>query len=99
MSRSYKFCPFRVHRRPRGHKQALIQGVRSGAVPPNAWDDIPHDKAAFFPYELVERFVKEGRNPAWIALKIHHRVGGHKRAEKMIARTIKRRKIIEYRML
>jgi hypothetical protein len=99
MSRSYKFCPFGIFRSPRGHKQALIQEVRSGAVPPNNWDDIPHDKMAFFPYELVERFVKEGKSTEWIVRKIHHRVGGFKRAEEMVRRTLKRKAIIGYRMM
>lgn len=77
----------------------LIQEVRSRAIPPNNWDDIPHDKIAFFPYELVDRFVKEGKNTEWIVRKIHHRVGGFKRAEEMVRRSLKRKQIIEYRMV
>jgi hypothetical protein len=76
----------------------LAEGVRNGAVPPDAWDDLVHDKQAFFPYELVSRFLKEGKSPAWIVQKIHHRVG-HKRAEEMVRKILNIKAIIAYRMM
>jgi hypothetical protein len=41
MSKTIRRVPRGFFRSPKGHKQALINEVRHGAIPPDAWDDIP----------------------------------------------------------
>ena len=43
MSRTVKNRPFSVVRRPRGYRQAVIAGVRPGARPPSANEDLQFD--------------------------------------------------------
>jgi hypothetical protein len=60
MSRTYKKYPHRYFRRPRGHRQALVNGVRSKAVPPSSWDDINHDYQCWKPHDIALALHKKG---------------------------------------
>jgi transposase len=43
-------------RRPRGRKQALVNNLRKGATPPDAWDDIPAAHAGKL-YNMINRMI------------------------------------------
>ena len=58
MSRTLKQMPYHCLRHPKGHKQALVQGAR--AVPPDPWDDIPHDKQAWQAWQAARSMVIDG---------------------------------------
>lgn len=60
MGKTYKKYPLMYYRQPRGRKQALVQGARKKAVPPDAWDDIRCDKQCWLPYDLGHRFHEAG---------------------------------------
>jgi hypothetical protein len=60
MGKTYKRFSKGFLRKPRGRKQALIQGARKKAVPPRAWDDLPLGKQCWFPTELACRFCRKG---------------------------------------
>jgi len=55
MSRTCKHFPFACHRSPRGWKRAVINNVRSGAVPPHANDDKNYDKQCFLPQRIAQQ--------------------------------------------
>lgn len=59
MSRTRKTYPSGCFRNPRGHRQALIEGVKPKKVPPSAWDDIAIDKQCWTPYRVAEGMVKK----------------------------------------
>ena len=60
MSRTWKKYPRSYFRRPRGRKQALIAGVRHGAVPPDEWDDIHLDKQCWLPQKVANGLAAKG---------------------------------------
>jgi len=45
MSKTYKkgLAYAKCFRHPKGKKQAIINGARLGAIPPDAWDDLSVD--------------------------------------------------------
>jgi hypothetical protein len=53
MSRTRKRFPRTMFRCPRGRKQALVAGVRKGAIPPDEWDDVPFDKQCWLPMKIA----------------------------------------------
>jgi len=60
MSRTYKKYPYGYFRHPRGHRQALVNKVRPGAVPPDAWDDICVDNQCWKPHDIALALHKKG---------------------------------------
>jgi hypothetical protein len=60
MSRTRKRFPRTMYRCPRGRKQALVAGVRKGAVPPDSWEDIRFDKQCWLPLRVSDRMRKRG---------------------------------------
>lgn len=66
MSRTYKkggFGRWGYYRRPKGRKQAKIQGCRNKAIPPDAWDDVSHDKSNFVIYNIARKLhIEKGWN-------------------------------------
>lgn len=54
MSRTYKKYTGNCFRSPRGHRQALVAGLRKSKVPPNAWDDISFDKTVYMPHRVAD---------------------------------------------
>lgn len=63
MSRTTRRFPIgSYHRKPRGWKRAVANNARYGAIPPNAWDDIPISKECWFPWELAFRLHAEGKS-------------------------------------
>ena len=60
MSRTRKRFPRTMFRCPRGRKQALVAGVRKGAVPPDSWDDVQFDKQVWLPLRVAERMRAKG---------------------------------------
>jgi hypothetical protein len=73
MSRTYKTSRNRL-RNPRGQKQALIQGARKRAVPPD-WDDKPLDKQCRVHYKVAVQLLKAGEAKDEVINKIRHRSG------------------------
>ena len=49
------FCRF-----PKGRKAAKINSVRNGAIPPDAWDDIPHSDENFIPGKVLRKLHRRG---------------------------------------
>ena len=70
MSKTYKKLPHGCLRSPRGRRQALINGVRKGAIPPDPWDDIQHDDQCYNAWEVAEEMIKQMMNDE----EIHHRI-------------------------
>jgi hypothetical protein len=68
MGKTHRRLPIGFLRSPRGRKQALIQGCRYKAIPPDGWDDIPAQKEAMFPYDIARRFHVEGM-PREVAIR------------------------------
>ena len=60
MGKTYKKYVRGYHRSPRGHKQAIINGARKGAIPPDAWDDVNHDPQVYIPYRVASKLHKQG---------------------------------------
>ena len=44
-------------RKPKGRKQAKINNVRKGAIPPDSWDDVQHDDQCYVVYRLLEKMI------------------------------------------
>jgi len=66
MARTYKKYTGMCYRSPRGRVQARRAGVRKGAVPPDAWDDIAFDKQVYLPYTVAKGLAKEGYSYGYI---------------------------------
>jgi hypothetical protein len=60
MGKTVKKMPREYFRHPRGHKKALVEGVRKGAVPPNSYDDVPYDRQVWQPHQAAREMVKHG---------------------------------------
>jgi len=60
MGKTYKKCPDGHYRNPRGRKQAIINGARYGATPPDAYSDIRADDHCFVPYKVSSKMKKYG---------------------------------------
>ena len=63
MSRTYKKYTGNCFRSPRGHRQALVAGLRKRKVPPNAWDDISYDKQVYLPYRVADGMAAKAESP------------------------------------
>jgi hypothetical protein len=84
MSRTYRNIPHSYFRNPKGKKQALINGVRKKAVPPDSWDDIPFNKEVWTVTRVINEM--EGRfTEAEIIQKIANKFKlSYKEAEKIV---------------
>lgn len=49
-----------IFKHPRGRRQAIVNGVRPGAVPPDEWEDNFKGQEAFLPYRIARRVKREG---------------------------------------
>ena len=58
MSRTFRKIPHSCVRSPRGRKQAIINDARKGAIPPDAWDDQPHNKECWTPQSVAYKLSK-----------------------------------------
>lgn len=75
MSRTYKKRPQGYFRGPRGHKRAVIQGARDGAIPPDPWDDKPIDKQAWVYQTVAEQLVKKQVGDEHIIRRLRNKFG------------------------
>lgn len=73
MSRTYKKIPHGYYRHPRGKKQALINGVRFKAIPPDSWEDEYFDKQVWLPQAQVEKMMAVGLSGEEIAHKLRRK--------------------------
>lgn len=60
MSRTYKKFSLHCLRHPRGRKQAIINGARPGAIPPDSWEDVPMDKHCYMVWRVTETMKENG---------------------------------------
>ena len=60
MARSYKKEVNRWYRHPRGRRQALGNGTRPKAVPPDAWEDVPPDAHCKHADKVASALHKKG---------------------------------------
>jgi len=89
MGKTYRKSHNVFMRSPKGHKQALINNVRSKAVPPSAWDD--KGTADLTAYRAVERMAKKGWAASIIIEKLKEKFGfSHKEAAVLVGWIIDR---------
>ena len=60
MSKTYRRFPIGCFRDPRGRRQAIINEVRYGAIPPDPWDDVPHSPESLFPWRVTQMMKDKG---------------------------------------
>jgi hypothetical protein len=70
LSKTYRHFPEEIVRKPKGHKWAVINGARKGAIPPSSWEDQPIDAEAYIPYNAAERMYTAGILPSVIVSKL-----------------------------
>jgi hypothetical protein len=75
MSRTIRHYPRGYFRYPRGRRQALINGVRHGAIPPDAYDDIPFSDH-MCGWRIAEDMLDNGYDPETITKKLVKRFKG-----------------------
>jgi len=59
MGKTRRNYPRGYFRYPRGRRKAIINGARPGAIPPDAWDDIPASHEAHMAFTVAERMKKK----------------------------------------
>jgi hypothetical protein len=59
MSRTWKRYTGSCFRSPRGHRQALVAGVRKRAIPPDSWEDVSFDKQVFLPQRVADALASK----------------------------------------
>jgi hypothetical protein len=75
MSRTWKKYSGNCYRNPRGKRQALIAGVRNGALPPDSWDDVSLDKHTQIPFRVAEGLRRRGESYPYIVDHIMKKFG------------------------
>ena len=60
MARTVRRYPTSMVRQPRGRLQAIRAGARPGAVPPDAWDDLPHSGDCYAPQQASLAMSRAG---------------------------------------
>ena len=83
MGKTYKSLPYGYFRSPKGKRrydsereiakldrEEMIPSIRHKAIPPDPWDDINCDKAAFAPYKIAGEMKKRGMNRDSVIRKI-----------------------------
>jgi len=59
-----------IIRKPKGHKQAIINNARKKAIPPSAWDDLPHNPECYLPFHIASRMIDNGFDDNTIIKKL-----------------------------
>jgi hypothetical protein len=81
MGKTYRNSRAYAHgclRKPRGRKQAIINGARPGAVPPDPWDDILMDREISVPWAVANHLADEhGLSAEDIAHKLKRKFNMH----------------------
>lgn len=72
VSRTYKNTAPHYFRHPKGHKQAIINGARPKAVPPDDWEDQVAENTGQ-PRKLVKKMVGQGKEDAAIIRSIRRK--------------------------
>jgi hypothetical protein len=75
MGKTYRRVPQKYHRCPRGRRQAIINEARNGAIPPDAWDDLPVCDEAHRSWHYVWTADKEGVPHEQIRKTLKHKFG------------------------
>jgi len=70
MGKTYKRLGTFCHRKPKGHKQAIINDVRKKAIPPSSWEDINFDEHCYLPYRIAQKLFDDGWSIEDIEYKI-----------------------------
>jgi hypothetical protein len=73
MGKTIKKIPYGIFRAPKGYVKALVEGVRKAAVPPNAYDDIQHDRQVWQPQHAAREMVKKGMADEEIIRRLRHK--------------------------
>jgi hypothetical protein len=74
MGKTIKKLPYSYFRNPKGHKKYLAdEEVRKGAIPPSAWDDLPHDRQAWAAYLVGRKMAKQGMSDEEILQRLRER--------------------------
>jgi len=75
MGKTYKKRPWEYIRFPKGKKRAVINGARHRAVPPDSYDDLPHDKSGYDAYKVGFALHKKGWDDDKIICHIRKKFG------------------------
>ena len=81
MGKTYKRTPLYGYRHPRGKRNAVINGARPKAVPPDDWDDVLPCKTTGMPWTLAQRMKKKGLGKETAVRKILRKCKKTKRNE------------------
>jgi len=69
MSNTFHYLPRGYFRHPRGKRQALINGSRNGAIPPDSYDDLSFSNHRCG-WRIAENMLKEGFDSETITKKL-----------------------------
>lgn len=80
MSRTLKRVPEGYFRRPKGHRQALLEKARTGklrrrAIPPSYWDDVQADKQCYVAMKVADGLAAKGVSYGEIVRKLMGKFG------------------------
>ena len=75
MSRSYKSLPYNWGRNPRGYRQAMVNDVRKGAIPPSPWDDPAIDRQTRLVFRMIGSLKVAGCDRDEIIRRVRARYG------------------------
>jgi len=86
MGKTYRHTPESMHRKPKGHKQAIINGARKKAIPPDSWEDLNHDDEVFMPFQAAVRMIDKGEDKDTIIKRIRQKYKlSQRQAERIVA--------------
>lgn len=68
MGKTYRKYTDSPWRRPKGHKQALVQEARK--IPPSAWDDLGVSNESLAPWKTIEHLVALGMSEEDVCHKV-----------------------------
>jgi hypothetical protein len=89
MSRTVKKAPYgSCFRVPKGHKKALIENVRSRAIPPDAWDDIKCSPDTETAYKIARRMIRRGEDPEKTVHQVSKYTNTFRQAQEIVAQVI-----------
>ena len=60
MSRTIRKAPKTLFRHPKGKVNAVAHGARPGSIPPDAYDDLHHNREAWRFYKVAHKLQAEG---------------------------------------
>lgn len=58
MGKTWRNFPQSTHRKPKGKRNAKINGVRKKAIPPDSWADIIIGEEAWIPYKATRKMLE-----------------------------------------